>query len=382
MPRFAASTYLNLVPMRLLVTVTLNPNQFRAHLEPITALEEVETVTLVADEPGPSMPKVRTIVPPRWLSRTCGRAVAKLITGMVVAVRERPDWVLGYMLVPHGINAVLIAKLVGARSYLHALGGPVEWQGGGYASDNKILNRRTKPSKYIERVLVTALKAADVVAVMGTRAREELIALGLDPKRVVVMPASVDPVRVKTAEANKRPESYDVVTACQLISRKRLHEFLQALAIVRETHPGLRAAIAGRGPLDAKLKEEARRLGLEDAVDFLGFVHDVESVYAHARVFVLTSQREGLSIAMTEAMSAGVPVVVTDIGEARDVVIPGESGFLFEVGDVEGLAVHLNRLLSDDELHAEMSAAAVEAVRSTSNPERITELNRVALLGV
>lgn len=368
--------------MKLLVTVTLNPNQFRAHVEPIVALGEVESVTLVADVPGPPMPKVRSVVPPKWLTRVCGRAAAKLLTGFVVAVRERPDWVLGYMVVPHGVNAVLIAKLVRARSYVHALGGPVEWQGGGYASDNKILNRRTKPSARLERVLVTALKAADVVAVMGSRAREELIGLGLDPKRVVVMPASVDPVRVQAAEASKRPERYDVVTACQLISRKRLHEFLQALAIVRETHPGLRAAVAGRGPLEADLKAEARRLGLEDAVDFLGFVHDVESVYAHARVFVLTSQREGLSIAMTEAMSAGVPVVVTDIGEARDVVVPGESGFLFEVGDVGGLASHLTRLLSDDALHAEMSAAAVEAVRTTSNPERITGLNRAALLGV
>ena len=53
--------------MRLLITVTLNPNQFRSHVEPIAALPEVESVTLVADAPGPDMDKLRTVVPPAWL---------------------------------------------------------------------------------------------------------------------------------------------------------------------------------------------------------------------------------------------------------------------------------------------------------------------------
>ena len=364
--------------MHLLVTVTLNPNQFRAHVEPITALPEVSSVTLVADEPGPAMPKLRTVVPPRWLMRACGRAAAKFLTGLAIAVREQPSWVLGYNLVPHGINAVLIARLARARSYVHLIGGPVEWQGGGYASDNKILSRLPRPVPFLERLLVRVLKSADAVAVMGTRARDELIRLGLAPERVVVLPASVDPDRVRAAKAQRE---YDVVTASQLIGRKRLHELLQALAIVRAEHPELRAAIAGRGPLADDLKDEARRLGLEDAVDFLGFVQDVESVYARAKVFALPSQREGLSIAMTEAMASGVPVVVTDIGEARDVVIPGEGGFLFEVGDVDALATHISRLLSDEALWSRMSAAAVEAVRAASSPARISAVNRAILAG-
>jgi glycosyltransferase involved in cell wall biosynthesis len=361
--------------MRLLVTVTLNPNQFRAHVAPITALPEVESVTLVADTPLPAMPKLRTVVPPRWLVRVLGRAAAKLVMGLVIAVRERPEWVLGYNLVPHGINAVLIAQLARRRSYVHLIGGPVEWQGGGYASDNKVLSRLKKPQPMLERVLVRVLKWADVVAVMGTRARAELVRLGLDAGRVVVIPASVDPARLAPAE-----KTYDVVTASQLITRKRLGEMLEALAIVRREHPGLRAAIAGRGPLEAELRRQAQELGLADAVDFLGFVQDVESVYARARVFVLPSQREGLSIAMTEAMASGVPVVVTDIGEARDVVADGVSGFIFDVGDVAGLARHISRLLADRALWASMSEAAREAVRTASSPERITEINRRILL--
>jgi hypothetical protein len=61
---------------RLLVTVTLNPNQLRAHLEPITDLDAVERVTLVADVAGPPMAKLRTIVPPPLVTRVLGRAGA------------------------------------------------------------------------------------------------------------------------------------------------------------------------------------------------------------------------------------------------------------------------------------------------------------------
>ena len=364
--------------MRILVTVTLNPNQFRAHVGPIAALPEVTSVTLVADTPGPRIPKLRIVVPPRWLVRVAGRAAAKFVTGLVLALRERPAWILGYNLVPHGINAVLIAKVARARSYVHVIGGPVEWEGGGYGSDNKVLSRLGRPVPPLERLLVRVLKAADVVAVMGSRARSELVRRGLEPERVVVLPASVDPARVR---ATGQAPRYDVVTASQLISRKRLHELLRAAAVVRATHPGLRVAIAGRGPLDAELAAEAERLGIADAVDFLGFVEDVESVYADARIFALPSQREGLSIAMTEAMAAGVPVVVTDIGEARDVVVHGRNGFLFEVGDVEAMAAHIDTLMSDPELWKRMSQAAVDAVHDTSSPARITEINRELLLG-
>src|SRR5919112_1036656 len=96
--------------LRLLLTVTLNPNQLRAHLEPITDLDEVESVTLVADVAAPPLAKLTTVVPPAWLVRLSGRAVAKLLTGVAVAVRRRPHWVLGYNLVPHGINALLIGR--------------------------------------------------------------------------------------------------------------------------------------------------------------------------------------------------------------------------------------------------------------------------------
>src|SRR3712207_5890690 len=198
--------------MRLLVTVTLNPNQLRAHLEPITDLPEVEGVTLVADEGQPPMPKLRVVVPPAWLVRLAGRAAAKLLTGIVVSLRERPRWVNAYNVVPHAINALVIGRLTRRRVYVHAIGGPVEWEGGGYASDNKVLSRLPGPVAPIERFLLAVLRSCDVVAVMGSRARAALVAEGLDPAHVVVLPASVDETRFMSGGEHRR---WDLVTAVQ-----------------------------------------------------------------------------------------------------------------------------------------------------------------------
>jgi Glycosyltransferase Family 4 len=190
--------------LRLLVTVTFNPNQLRAHLEPIVDLDEVAQVTLIADAPGPRMPKLRTVVPPRWLVRLTGRAGAKLLTGVVISLRERPQWVLGYKLVPHGLNALAIARLTRRRSLIHLVGGPAEWDGGGYRSDNAVLDRLPRPVPALERLLVALIGRADVVAVMGSRARSELIQRGVDPSRVVVVPASVDRHRFRPGDAGER----------------------------------------------------------------------------------------------------------------------------------------------------------------------------------
>jgi glycosyltransferase involved in cell wall biosynthesis len=363
---------------RLLVTVTLNPNQLRAHLEPITDLDAVERVTLVADVAGPPMAKLRTIVPPPLLTRVLGRAGGKFVVTLLVALRERPAWVLGYNLVPHGLTAVTIARLSRRRSLIHLIGGPREWEGGGWTSDNKVLGRLTRPVRALERLLVGAIRRADAVAVMGSDARTQLIAGGCAPERVRVVPASVDVERFSLPRA-ERPR-YDVVCVSQLIPRKRIEDLLAAVALLVPERPELRVAIAGRGSLTEQLRGEARRLGIEQNVEFLGFVADVERLYAESAVFALPSRSEGLAIAMCEAMAAGVAVVVTDVGEVRDVVEPGRNGEVVRVGDVGALAAAVGAILDDDVRRDEMGRAARATVVEHCSRERVTAINEALLL--
>jgi glycosyltransferase involved in cell wall biosynthesis len=364
--------------MHVIATVTLNRNQLRAHLEPIADLPDVESIILVADHAVEPLPKVVTVVPPRWLVRVVGRATAKLLCLIVLAARLRPDWVIGYGLVPHGMNAVIAARVCGARSLVHLIGGPAEWQGGGWQGDNARLKRLRRPVGFVERVLLWSLSRADVVAVMGSGSRERLLERGFPPARVPVLPASVDPSRFN-APRTGRPR-YQLVTAAALIELKRIGDFLAAIAALRPGHPQLRAAVAGRGPLEEELRARAEALGIADAVDFLGFVADMPALYADSELFALTSRTEGLSIAMTEAMIAGVPPIVTAVGEASDLVRPSETGFLFATGDVDALVRHADRLLRDHALRQRIAASAYAAAVAAAARRRVAQLSADILL--
>jgi glycosyltransferase involved in cell wall biosynthesis len=99
-------------------------------------------------------------------------------------------------------------------------------------------------------------------------------------------------------------------------------------------------------------------------VDFLGQRHDVESIVVGAKVFVLTSLSEGLSIAMAEAMAAGAVPVVANVGELGDLVEDGTSGFLVPPNDVEQYADRIVKLLEDGDAWSRMSSAAAESAAS------------------
>jgi glycosyltransferase involved in cell wall biosynthesis len=111
-------------------------------------------------------------------------------------------------------------------------------------------------------------------------------------------------------------------------------------------------------------------------VEFLGFVGDMGRLYADSAVFVLPSRSEGLSIAVCEAMAVGLPVVATDVGEIRDVVVPGENGELFGVGDVDAFVAATDAMLRDPERRATMGRAASATVRAYCTRSRVSEINQ------
>jgi hypothetical protein len=184
--------------LHLMVTVTFNPNQLRALLEPIQRLSAVERITLVSDAPGPTLPKLETVVPPRLLVRLLGRACAKLVTCLVIARRQRPDWILAYNLVPRCINALLVGRFTDRPVMYHMIGGPIEWEEGGWRSDNKVLGRLSVPVRPLESLLLRVIRSRDIVATMGPHRRDVLIGRGIPPQRIVILPAEVDENEVPT----------------------------------------------------------------------------------------------------------------------------------------------------------------------------------------
>lgn len=359
----------------MLVTVTFNDNQLRAHLLPIVALAEVSEVVLVTDAVPAPLPKVRVVIPSPRLVRVAGRAGAKLLTCLRIAVRERPDWVIGFNLMPHGANAILTARVARTRSLYAMIGGHREWFEGGWSSDNKILGRLRSPSPKLERLLLWLMRRSTHVATMGVVGRSQLLARGLDGDRVTPIPPAIDVQRFSPRTGEGELE-YDVITVAALLPNKRVADVISAAAQLAARRPALRVAIVGTGPLEATLRAQATQLGLDGVVDFLGFREDVDALYARSRIFVLPSSSEGLSIAMLEAMASGIPPVVTDVGELGSIVRDTETGRLFAPGDVDALATILEQLLADPDLASSLGAAAADAARSRVSVDAVASTYR------
>jgi glycosyltransferase involved in cell wall biosynthesis len=117
----------------------------------------------------------------------------------------------------------------------------------------------------------------------------------------------------------------------------------------------------------------AERLGIADAVKFTGWVgpSGKRALLENAAVLALPSYDEGLPMSVLEAMSAGVPPVVSPVGALPEAVVDGVSGLLVAPGDTAGLKRALVKLLLDRKLAARMGAAARESVRLRFAPERV-----------
>jgi glycosyltransferase involved in cell wall biosynthesis len=139
-----------------------------------------------------------------------------------------------------------------------------------------------------------------------------------------------------------------VCSVARLEKSKGHHFLLQALALLqsRAAAPGLRLVLIGGGSEERSLRELARRLGLDHRVDFLGIRHDVSEVIAASDLFVLPSLNEGLSQALLEAMALGTPVVATNVGGTRDVLVPGRTGWRVPPAQPAALANAIQQALA------------------------------------
>jgi teichuronic acid biosynthesis glycosyltransferase TuaC len=141
-----------------------------------------------------------------------------------------------------------------------------------------------------------------------------------------------------------------LVTVGHLVARKRHGDVMRALAVLRPRHPELRYSIVGEGPERLALEGLARRLEVEDRVDFLGQREPAEALALARRctLFVMPSTEEAFGVAYIEAMAGGIPAIGCR-GEPgpEEIAAAGDGFVLVPPGDIERLTQRIDELLSD-----------------------------------
>jgi glycosyltransferase involved in cell wall biosynthesis len=328
---------------------------------------------VVSDYPVPAIEKVEWVAPPAWLGRLTGRTGSRLLTFAALALRSRPHVVGGFHLLLNGLAAAPLARLIGARSLYFCGGGPTEVLDGGVWGQNRLFTRMETPDHVVEARLLRAVGRFDVVITMGRRAVEYFRSRGVDTAFHVVS-GGMDPLRFSPASEEPRA---DLILVARLSAIKRADLFLETVERVVRSRPDVRAIVVGDGPLLPDLERQASALGLRDRVEFAGHQADVEHWLRQARVFVLTSDSEGLSLALMEAMLCGLPAVVSDVGDLPELVEHGVNGFLVRERTPEAFARPLMDLLGDPQRLASFSARARSAALRYSLAEVSQRWDRI-----
>lgn len=202
--------------------------------------------------------------------------------------------------------------------------------------------------------------------------REALLARGIPDDKLFLLPNGVG---IPPTTSGGVPAGRDVLYVgnfSQGAHWKAFDVLLDAWAIVQRAVPEARLLLVGggdTGPWEAL----AARLGCRTSVTFTGRAERPEDHYSRAAVFVLPSRVEGMSNALLEAQSWGLPCVVSDIPGNTAVVSDGENGLVAPVGDARALAAALIRLLGDSALRAELGSAARRRAEAEFAQERIVD---------
>jgi glycosyltransferase involved in cell wall biosynthesis len=210
-------------------------------------------------------------------------------------------------------------------------------------------------------VAVSQEVAASIARHAGDGIPVRVIRNGIPTNERSTSPGSGSALRARLGIAVDAPV---VGTVAVMRSQKRLDLWLAAAAEIRSRLTAARFVLVGDGPLRATLERRAQEAGLADAVVFTGLQPDIAPYLDLIDLYLMSSQFEGLPVALLEAMAAGIAVVATDVGGIPEVVRDGETGRLVPFGDASALAAASLSLLSARERRLEMGQAGRRRVQS------------------
>ena len=206
-------------------------------------------------------------------------------------------------------------------------------------------------------------RARRIIAISNA-VREALLAQGVDPERVIVIPSAVDLDSLSAGPTESLrhrlglPGNGQVVVSLGALTPEKDQLTLVAAAaqLVRDL-PELHWVLVGDGPLQARLKAQIAEKGLQSRFHLVGHMADPEQVLSGADLYVLSSTSEGLGSSALAAMALGIPVVATRVGGIPDLLGSGR-GIMVEPQNPTAFADAVRRILTDSELRREVTHAA------------------------
>ena len=328
--------------MKIAIVCGMQDYKVQASLQPIIEINEIEEVYLIRRNPI-DLPKTKTVNPPKYLKKFLFFAeLYRFLSLISICLKEKIEIIYGIYFVPHGIYAAVVGLLLRRRVIQELIG----------TDRPKVMN---------SRLLLWLLKQAEWIGVRGSSSKKELIELGV-PNSKLFSPIAVNALDFELFKPKPVEKVYDLIYCGRLEEVKQVDIIIQAIFELKESNPSLNAVIIGDGPLRGDLQSLTEELGLKSSIYFAGDQPNdkIPGYLNQSRIFVMASAFEGLPVAMLEALSCGLPVVMPDVGDIRDVAIHGVNAWVVRDNAVQGYVEGLSALLYNQALYSKLKHGVLE----------------------
>lgn len=340
--------------MKILVILRLIPVKARDYLWPLIQYPALTHLTIVRHEPLTiEHPKVTQVnFKEAEVQHSADvRPVQRVLNvfrifalGFRTTRREQPDVVYAIFMIPYGLFAFIIGKLLRKKIMLTLIG----------TDFNKDVLERP-----LRKFWQWMLKRMDVITIFDESARQKFLALGFDPQKIFVVPHAIDMHRyVRRTDA---PQDIEVIYTGHLWPLKEIWRTVTAWKTVVQHHPQARFVIVGDGSARHDLEKLAQDLGVAEKITFAGWSDDPVGWLSRAKIFVNVSNQEGVPTAMLEAMACGLVPIVTAVGGVPSVIQDGVNGYLIpNPADPALIAEKILFLMAHPDIHDSMQREAMK----------------------
>jgi glycosyltransferase involved in cell wall biosynthesis len=301
----------------------------RYFLDPLLMSEKVDTVVLYRN----SAPEPLGLDIHLKMEGVYHNNKLKFINRLSRMIRDRKaDLYVGIYEIPHGIFSLAAAWFNRKPAVVSIIGNP------------KFEIRNKGFRKYITNRIY---KMADVITVTGTESKIYLVSEKSVPaEKIFVLPNSI-PMDVFYKQ--KRQSRFDLITLGRLSPEKGLYKMIDVVELIRDKMPDVKLGIAGKGPMQEELELQIKERGLEDNIEILGYVKDAAEFLNEGKLFITTSFTEGMPRTVIQSMACETPVVATEVGDMKDLVLTGKTGYLIKAeDDAVKIADETYKILSND----------------------------------
>lgn len=196
--------------------------------------------------------------------------------------------------------------------------------------------------------------------------------VGIDLKKFNTVKVDRD---LKRSQLGLPKEAFVVLSVGELNKNKNHEVIIRAIAKI--DNPDIHYIVCGEGPLKGYLIDLSEDLGIKNRVHLLGIRKDIAEICKVSDLFTFPSYREGLSVALMEAMANGLPVVCSNVRGNSDLIEDGKGGYLIEPVDVEGFAKYIKELIEDSRLRSEFGDFNHKKIENYSIENVLKEMEEI-----